>query len=110
MRMFVRPHLSEGHATLLSPDSDGGSGAAAGGAGEQSPTLAPPAGADVDALRSKLATYEKAEADRKAADHQRTTAETERARKAGEYDKVIGAQTEELTALKARQQIGRAHV
>ena len=54
------------------------------------------------ATQAKLATYEKAEADRKAADHQRTTAETERARKAGEYDKVIGAQTEELTALKAR--------
>lgn len=56
----------------------------------------------MDALRARLAGYEKAEADRKAADEKRAEDDLEKARKAGDHEKVQAAQAEELTSLRAR--------
>ena len=92
--MFVRPHLSGSPSlTVLSPE-DGGEGAGGGAGGH----LAPPVGADVDALRSKLAAFEKAAADRAAEDDKRAAAELERAKKAGDVEKMSA----ELESLKAK--------
>jgi len=92
--MFVRPHLTDAPSlTVLSPE-DGGEGAGGGAGGH----LAPPVGADVDALRSKLAAFEKAAADRAAEDDKRAAAELERAKKAGDVEKMSA----ELESLKAK--------
>lgn len=101
--MLVRPHLSEGCVTIRSPEDGGEGGGSGGGA-----TLAQGV-ADLEALRAevakrdeKIAAFEKTEAERKAAADKGAADEIERAKKAGEYDKVIAAQNEELQQLRAK--------
>lgn len=104
MRMFSRPHLSDAPSIPLAPDSDAGGGGSGSGAGGQAPStaLAPPAGAEIEAMRVKLASYEKADADRRASDEKRALDEKVAAQKAGDHDKVIAAQNAEIEAMRAK--------
>lgn len=97
--MFVRPHFSEGHVALLSPEEGGESGGSGGGGGHD----------DTAALRSQLADAQKAldafkatEAQRASDTERATAAERERMKKAGEVEKLIEAQNADLAALRAK--------